>query len=54
MTKYEKMIKKSNENLEKALNTTNLDLRLFYLNTSKGLKIKANKLSIEEAGEIVE
>lgn len=54
MTQYEKMIKKSNQCLEKAQSTSDLDLRLFYLNTSKGLKIKANNLSIEEAGEIVE
>lgn len=48
MTKYEKMIEKSNESLEKALNTSNLDLRLFYLGASKGYKDKANNLTIEQ------
>lgn len=54
MTKYEKMIKKANESLEKAKSTTNLDLRIFYFNASKGLKFIASNLTVEEAGEIVE
>lgn len=53
MTKYEKLIEKSNESLMKALNTTNLDLRIFYFNASKGLKFIANNLTLEQAIEIV-
>ena len=52
MTKYEKMIKKANESLEKALITTDLELRIFYFNASKGLKFIASNLTVEEAGEI--
>lgn len=46
---YEKLIEKAELYIAKATETTNLDLKIFYLKASKGFKAKAKSLSIEEA-----
>lgn len=46
---YEKLIEKAELYIAKAKETTNLELKIFYLKASKGFKAKAKNLSIEEA-----
>lgn len=53
MTKHEKLINKANECTKKAAGTNDLNLKLFYRNASEGFKIKAEKLTVEEAEEVV-
>lgn len=54
MTKYESLMNKADKVLEKAALEQDYNLKVFYLNASKGFKIKAMKLTIEEAMEVVE
>lgn len=53
MTKYEDLIHKSKKCLLKAREATNLLLKIFYANAAEGYKIKAGKLTVQEAGEQV-
>lgn len=48
MTKYESLIRKSEELLEMAKSTKDVDLKAFYFNASKGFEIKAKNLKIKE------
>lgn len=53
MTKHECLISKADDCTKKAQKTNDLNLALFYLNAAEGYKIKAGKLTVEEAGERV-
>lgn len=53
MTKYEDLMRRADECAKKAAGTNDGDLKTFYYNASEGYKIKAAKLTIEEAGEQV-
>ena len=46
---YQTLIEQSEAALEKAKQTTDLELKLFYLRVAKGYKLKANSLTIGEA-----
>lgn len=48
---YEKLIEKANEYVIKAQSTNNLDLRIFYLNASKGYKQRAESLTVGDVTE---
>lgn len=54
MSKYEDLMNKADKAIERAAHEHDLDLKEFYLNASKGFKIKALKLSLEQAMEVVE
>lgn len=54
MTKYEQLMEQADKAIERAALEQDLDLKEFYLNASKGFVIKAMKLTIEEAMEVVE
>lgn len=51
MTNYEYLINRSEECLEKAKNFDDDDVKKFFLNASEGFKIKAGKLTLEQAGK---
>ena len=51
MTNYEYLINRSEECLERAKNINDVDVKKFFLNASKGFKIKAGKLTLEQAGK---
>lgn len=53
MTRYEYLMSQARECFNKALNTTCIHLRLFYLNARLGFIHRANNLTIEEASVIV-
>lgn len=53
MTKYEELMNKADENMRNALETTDVDLKTFYYNASKGYEAKAKNLTLKEAGEQV-
>ena len=42
-------MKRSEKAFEKAQSIKDVDVKKFFLNASKGFKIKANKLTLEEA-----
>lgn len=46
---YQTLIEQSEEALEKAKQTTDLNLKLFYLRVAKGYERKAKNLTIGEA-----
>ena len=50
MTNYEYFINRSEECLERAKNIDDVDVKKFFLNASKGFKIKSGKLTLEQAG----
>ena len=50
MTNYEYFINRSEECFEKAKNIDDVDVKKFFLNASKGFKIKSEKLTLEQAG----
>ena len=50
MTDYEYFINRSEECLERAKNIDDVDVKKFFLNASKGFKIKSGKLTLEQAG----
>lgn len=50
MTNYEYFINRSEECLERAKNFDNANVKKFFLNASEGFKIKARKLTLEQAG----
>ena len=50
MTNYEYFINRSEECLERAKIVENIDVKKFFLNASKGFKIKSGKLTLEQAG----
>ena len=54
MTRYEMLMKKSDECEAKAINEKNLDLRMFWHNASIGFKVKALSLSVMEGVREVE
>lgn len=51
MTRYEYLINKADELLNRAIQETNVSLKAFYYNAGKGFKLKAQRLTVEEAGE---
>lgn len=51
MTNYEYFINRSDECLKRAKNIDNANVKKFFLNASKGFKIKAGKLTLEQAGK---
>ena len=51
MTKYEYLINRSEECFEKSKKIEDINVKKFFLNASKGFKIKANKLTLEKASE---
>lgn len=53
MTKYEYFIKKADECDKKARNEKNYAMIAFYKNAAEGFRIKAAKLTVKEAGEMV-
>lgn len=54
MTKYEELMNKADKAIERAAHEQDYNLKEFYLNASKGFVIKAMKLTVEEAMEVVE
>lgn len=54
MSKYEDLMNKADKAIERAALEQDYNLKVFYLNASKGFVIKAMKLSLEEAMEVVE
>ena len=53
MTKYEEFKNKANKCIEKAIATTDENLKKFFYNAAQGYEIKLAKLTITEAGEEV-
>lgn len=53
MPKYEDLMNKADKALLKAISEQDSNLRAFYLNAANGFKIKAMKLTVEEAQEEV-
>lgn len=51
MTNYEYLINRSEECLKRAKSVENIDVKKFFLNASEGFKIKAGKLTLEQAGK---
>lgn len=51
MTKYEYLQNKAIECYNKAGKINDVNLKKFYFNASEGYKMKAAKLTVEEAGE---
>ena len=49
MSNYEYFMKRSEKAFEKAQLIKDVDVKKIFLNASKGFKIKANKLILEEA-----
>lgn len=49
MSNYEYFMKRSEKAFEKAQSIKDVDVKKIFLNASKGFKIKANKLILEEA-----
>ncbi len=49
MTNYEYLMKRSEKAFEKAQSIKDVDMKKFFINASEGFKIKANKLTLEEA-----
>lgn len=54
MSKYEQLMEQADKAIERAAHEQDYNLKVFYLNASKGFVIKAMKLTIEEAMEVVE
>lgn len=53
MTKYEEFKNKANKCIEKAIATTDENLKKFFYNAAQGYEIKLAKLTVTEAGEEV-
>lgn len=53
MTKYEGFKNKANKCIEKAIATTDENLKKFFYNAAQGYEIKLAKLTVTEAGEEV-
>ena len=53
MTKYEYLNNEANKCMEKAKNTTSLDLRKFYINAYFGFIQRIQRLSVEQAELII-
>lgn len=49
MSKYEDLMNRAEECEIKAAETKDTNLKLFYRNASEGYKIKAEKLTLDEA-----
>ena len=49
MTNYEYLINRSEECFEKSKKIEDINVKKFFLNASKGFKIKANKLTLEKS-----
>ena len=53
MTKYEELMNKSALNERKADEQSDVLLKVFYKHVSEGYRRKANKLTVEEAKQLV-
>lgn len=53
MTKYERLMSLAKIMHDKALSNDCVDMKIFFLNASKGYEEKARKLTIQEAMELV-